>query len=297
MFPFFSRQIGLLSGRRSADRFWSEADGQSRAEPILACWMCARAICPSCRKRTSSSDGSRRNFCSNPMSARFSPTVIPPFPSRARHMERMCVWPRLAFWAGAESGLQRVRPQKRERRDIPAGICLMVFGTVSERQIRCAVHLARDPGEFQARRSASFNGGTCGCCGSAPASTLARETFWAFSRCSMTCSSRISPGSSRNQTRPGGSPSSGRMCRMAVLVSDTRAARARRGARRARRRVRGAAAGGRLVLVAGEAGVGKTALLRRFCERHAKDARDPVGRLRRAVHAARRSARWPTSPR
>ena len=32
-------------------------------------------------------------------------------------------------------------------------------------------------------------------------------------------------------------------------------------------------AGGRLVLVAGEAGVGKTALLRHFCERHAKDAR------------------------
>src|SRR6476646_10021624 len=29
------------------------------------------------------------------------------------------------------------------------------------------------------------------------------------------------------------------------------------------------AAGGRLVLVAGEAGVGKTVLLRRFCERHA----------------------------
>jgi DNA-binding CsgD family transcriptional regulator len=33
------------------------------------------------------------------------------------------------------------------------------------------------------------------------------------------------------------------------------------------------AAGGRLVLLAGEAGIGKTALLRRFCERHAKDAR------------------------
>jgi ATP/maltotriose-dependent transcriptional regulator MalT len=33
------------------------------------------------------------------------------------------------------------------------------------------------------------------------------------------------------------------------------------------------AAGGRLVLLAGEAGIGKTALLRRLCERHAKDAR------------------------
>ena len=33
------------------------------------------------------------------------------------------------------------------------------------------------------------------------------------------------------------------------------------------------ASGGRLVLVAGEAGVGKTVLLRRFCERRAKAAR------------------------
>ncbi len=52
--------------------------------------------------------------------------------------------------------------------------------------------------------------------------------------------------------------------------------RARRGRRAGR---------GRLVLVGGEAGVGKTALLRRVLRRAAARP-DPLGRLRRAVHAA-----------
>ena len=42
---------------------------------------------------------------------------------------------------------------------------------------------------------------------------------------------------------------------------------------------------GWLVLVAGEAGVGKTALLRRFCDEHRSPGSDPLGCLRCAVHA------------
>ena len=42
---------------------------------------------------------------------------------------------------------------------------------------------------------------------------------------------------------------------------------------------------GRLVLIAGEAGIGKTALVRAFCER-ARPRPGPVGRVRRALHAA-----------
>ena len=42
---------------------------------------------------------------------------------------------------------------------------------------------------------------------------------------------------------------------------------------------------GRLVLIAGEAGIGKTALVRAFCERAGRRP-GPVGRVRRAVHPA-----------
>ena len=44
---------------------------------------------------------------------------------------------------------------------------------------------------------------------------------------------------------------------------------------------------GRLVLVTGEAGAGKTALVRRFADEHRAHGADPVGGVRRAVHAAR----------
>ena len=47
----------------------------------------------------------------------------------------------------------------------------------------------------------------------------------------------------------------------------------------------GSTRSGRLVLVGGEAGVGKTALVRRFCDGTAAGAR-ALGRVRRAVHAA-----------
>ena len=42
---------------------------------------------------------------------------------------------------------------------------------------------------------------------------------------------------------------------------------------------------GRLVLVGGEAGVGKTSLVREACAPRAPRRRDPVGRLRPAEHA------------
>ena len=47
-----------------------------------------------------------------------------------------------------------------------------------------------------------------------------------------------------------------------------------------------AAGGGRLVLVSGEAGIGKSALVRGFCAAHATRARVPLGCLRCARHAA-----------
>ena len=49
---------------------------------------------------------------------------------------------------------------------------------------------------------------------------------------------------------------------------------------------------GRLVLVAGEAGVGKTVLLRRFCER--SETRASCGATATRCSRCRRSARWPT---
>ena len=42
---------------------------------------------------------------------------------------------------------------------------------------------------------------------------------------------------------------------------------------------------GRIVLVAGEAGIGKTALLRRFCADLDGSAQGPVGTVRAVVHA------------
>ena len=61
-----------------------------------------------------------------------------------------------------------------------------------------------------------------------------------------------------------------------------------------------AAASGALVLVGGEAGVGKTVLLQAFCERARGSRADPLGRLRGAVHPGparpalrhRRGDRW-----
>ena len=43
---------------------------------------------------------------------------------------------------------------------------------------------------------------------------------------------------------------------------------------------------GRLVVVAGEAGVGKTTLLRRFCDEQPRFGADPLGCVRCAVHSA-----------
>jgi hypothetical protein len=44
LFPFFSRQIGLVSGTGSADRCRRQDDGAPSDAPTSACWTCGRAI-------------------------------------------------------------------------------------------------------------------------------------------------------------------------------------------------------------------------------------------------------------
>ena len=101
VYPFFSRQIGLLSGPGGADRCGRQTDGHGwphRRRHARRAHGRPRA-CLSSTKRTSSWDASNETCSGNRTSVASSRTVIQPSGSRARPMAPTCAWRRHVFWA------------------------------------------------------------------------------------------------------------------------------------------------------------------------------------------------------
>ena len=156
-----SRRVSVLQppdrpagGRGGADRRGRQADGHRSAGADVGVLdvrtgdLRGRGRSEEPRRRPASS-----GICSSsPTWASSSPAAIRPPDSPARPTASTCGWRRPAS-SGESRNLvvDRLRREERQRRPVRQGLVLRLLGPLSQRQVRRAGRVARDPGELRSR--------------------------------------------------------------------------------------------------------------------------------------------------